>query len=100
MGVTGASYFGGEQQPGAPLHAAMAFFSEASRAALEVAPSTCATIMPGGARRVVLAVLAFGSALSCVSSLASLGSLGSTLTISVSSANWGSALKSLTPFMA
>ena len=26
--MTGASYFGGEQQPGAPLHAAMAFFSE------------------------------------------------------------------------
>src|ERR1035438_9245834 len=96
MGVTGASYFGGEQQPGAPLHAAMAFFSEASSVALDVAPSTFVTIMPGGARRAVLAVLAFGSALSCASSLASLGSLGSTLTISVSSAYCASALNSLT----
>src|ERR1035437_5801345 len=89
MGGAGAGYFfgAGPQQPEPGVQLAIAFFSEASRALFEVAPSTCATIMPGGARNVVLAVFAFGSALSWARNLASFGSLGSTLTTSTASAN-------------
>src|SRR5512137_1007799 len=64
MGGAAAGYFlGAGQQPEPGVQLAIAFFSEASRALFEVAPSTCATIIPGGARNVVLAVFAFGSAL-------------------------------------
>src|ERR1035437_3923601 len=53
-------YLGQQPEPGVQL--AIAFFSAASRPALEVAPSTFVTTIPGGAIRAVLAVFAFGAA--------------------------------------
>src|ERR1039458_1393755 len=93
-------YLGAEQQPEPGAQLAAAFFSAASRPALDVAPSTLVTSIPGGASNAVLAIFALGSTFSCPTSFASLASAGSTFTISAAAANCGSALNSLTPFMA